>query len=328
MEQPSGIQSFWIMKYSDADKERMLSYPILSLLSVNGRRTDRRGPLYFSPFRDEKVGSFKIDTARNVWYDHGEGCGGNVFTLAQRLLDLPDHRRGEAWDYLASLDPAVTVQDTPSPSSYRQSGSSRIVIDRVRKDMPGFITRYAQARGIGADILQRYCSAVTFHVEGSHKAITAIGFPSGEDGWVLRRATDRRGVPFQKRCTASAVTLFGPDGRRIRESSHGEVVVFEGFFDFLSWLEDRGITNPMCDVCVLNSVSNTSRAMDFLLSHRRIVTLLDNDRAGREHTERIREAALGAGAEFRDDSPGMGECKDMNEYLLSKRQGQTIRHNP
>lgn len=75
------------MRYSDADKERMLGYPILSLLSVNGKRTDRRGPLHFSPFRDEKVGSFKIDVQRNVWYDHGEGCGGSVFTLAQRLKD-------------------------------------------------------------------------------------------------------------------------------------------------------------------------------------------------------------------------------------------------
>lgn len=82
------------MRYSDTDKERMLGYPILSLLAVNGKRTDRRGPLHFSPFRDEKVGSFKIDTWRNVWYDHGEGCGGSVFTLAQRLKDDLNNRPG------------------------------------------------------------------------------------------------------------------------------------------------------------------------------------------------------------------------------------------
>ena len=316
------------MKYSDADKERMLSYPILSLLSVNGKRTDRRGPLYFSPFRDEKVGSFKIDIRRNVWYDHGEGYGGNVFTLAQRLLSLPDSRRGEVWDYLASLDPTITVQDTLAPATLRESTSSRIVIDRVKEEMPPFMTRYAESRGIDGRLLRRYCSAVTFHVDGSDKAITAIGFPSGEDGWVLRRATDRKGVPLQKRCTASAVTLIGPDGKPTREATHSEVIVFEGFFDFLSWLEDRRITRPFRDVCVLNSVSNTSRAMDFLLSHSRIVTLLDNDRAGREHTEKIREAAQCAGVGFQDDSPKMGACKDMNEYLLIKRQGHTIKNNP
>ena len=33
---------------------------------------------YFSPFRDEKEPSFKINRNKNVWYDHGPGKGGKV----------------------------------------------------------------------------------------------------------------------------------------------------------------------------------------------------------------------------------------------------------
>ena len=39
---------------------------------------------YKSPFRpQERTPSFKIDCAKNVWYDHGMGAGGTVIDFVQ-----------------------------------------------------------------------------------------------------------------------------------------------------------------------------------------------------------------------------------------------------
>jgi DNA primase len=39
---------------------------------------------YFSPFRNEKTASFKIKMSDNVWYDFGDGAGGNVIDFVMR----------------------------------------------------------------------------------------------------------------------------------------------------------------------------------------------------------------------------------------------------
>ena len=51
------------------------------------------------------------------------------------------------------------------------------------------------------------------------------------------------------------------------------------FFDFLSFIEGRRPTHgilPGCDICVMNSVANLKRSLDFILGHRRIDLFLDN----------------------------------------------------
>ena len=55
---------------------------------------------YKSPFRDERVPSFKVNTGRNLWYDFALGEGGNLIALAgktlrfeRRVLSLETYRR-------------------------------------------------------------------------------------------------------------------------------------------------------------------------------------------------------------------------------------------
>lgn len=40
---------------------------------------------YFSPFRDERTPSFKVNAKKNLWYDHGLGEGGSIIDLGARL---------------------------------------------------------------------------------------------------------------------------------------------------------------------------------------------------------------------------------------------------
>ncbi|GHS93760.1 hypothetical protein FACS1894207_0750 [Bacteroidia bacterium] len=67
-------------------------------------------------------------------------------------------------------------------------------------------------------------------------------------------------------------------------------MVFEGFWDFLSYLTIQKIEKSKHDIAVLNSVANVEKAMNFLKAHREIYTYLDNDDAGRKATELIQSA--------------------------------------
>src|SRR6187402_3617261 len=40
---------------------------------------------YYSPFREERTPSFKVNTTLNVWYDHGIGQGGSILDLGAKL---------------------------------------------------------------------------------------------------------------------------------------------------------------------------------------------------------------------------------------------------
>ena len=55
--------------------------------------------------------------------------------------------------------------------------------------------------------------------------------------------------------------------------------MFEGFIDFLS--AERLSFNDLCDVKVLNSVSNIGKALPVLAGFSLIACYLDNDDAGR-----------------------------------------------
>src|SRR5258708_35499421 len=41
---------------------------------------------YYSPFRGEKTPSFKVNKALNLWYDFGEGQGGDLIDFGVRFF--------------------------------------------------------------------------------------------------------------------------------------------------------------------------------------------------------------------------------------------------
>lgn len=304
--------------YSDSEKERIMRYPIESVLAHFGKRTDHRGEMYFSPFRDETQPSFHIRRRDNVWMDFGSGQGGNVLTLVNLLSGIS---LSDCWDYVAGLDPNICVPDARISSAGYQPTEHRIVIERVRENFTSRnLTAYALSRGIPPHILERYCRQVTYSVTGLNgTSWTVIGFPAG-DGWVLRHSHDGQ---YSKRCTGSSGSFLGPAGNPVSGPGCDRVEVFEGFFDFLSWLVLKDRTKPFSDVCVLNSVNNLSRSMDFISSHRDVSCWMDTDNAGLAALDSIRERCPSA----RDHISEMEGCKDVNELLKATLSKNVIPNN-
>uniref|UniRef100_UPI00374E105D toprim domain-containing protein n=1 Tax=Bacteroides fragilis TaxID=817 RepID=UPI00374E105D len=76
------------------------------------------------------------------------------------------------------------------------------------------------------------------------------------------------------------------------------------------------------DYIVLNSTSNLSKAIRPLGSYRRIHCFLDNDKAGMEAVQELREEY---GLRVRDASHIYGGYNDLNDYLCGKRSEQAER---
>lgn len=295
--------------YSETDKEALLRYPIPSILKHFGKRTDHAGQMYFSPFRDESVPSFHVDPRKNLWMDFGSGEGGSAHTLVTRLAACT---KSHAWDILASLDPSVTVEDERAIHARQESS---IVIDQISEPFTSTqMIEYARSRGIPQHILDRYCRQIRYHL-GKNKTLifNCIGFPTDEDGWVLRHTGSNARV--QKRCTGCQVTCLDVGGRPAKGlTTSDRVEVFEGFFDFLSWLVIKDRTKPFSDICVLNSVNNIGRALPFIRAHKNVSCWLDNDSAGHRAFETI-------SGECPQAVNRMSECpdaKDLNDFLKNR----------
>ena len=68
----------------------MREIPIADFLNAMGiQPTKQRGNAlwYSAPYRTERTPSFKIDTAKNVWFDFGTSKGGTSLTWRESLSE-------------------------------------------------------------------------------------------------------------------------------------------------------------------------------------------------------------------------------------------------
>ena len=290
--------------YTYEEKGILLSTPIEAVLSFYGKDTSHdRSNHYYSPFRDETNRSFHVNPHKNVWYDFGAAEGGSVVTLVAKLSSCG---LDEAFDILAQMNTSFIPSYTyRRPSPARKEPERSIIIDYISEEFRRrSLLKYAQDRGISKATLDRFCKQVTFHnIYSPTFKRSAIGF-ANDAGYVLRSSS-------VKKCSASGISL-------LRSENPDEVAVFEGFMDFLSWIEDQGIEPLPCDVCVLNSVSNLKRALSFLNEHKEIHLYLDNDRAGDEAAAQIEYFCMNEETRVVRMSHLFDGYKDYNEMLTDK----------
>ena len=195
-------------------------------------------------------------------------------------------------------------------------------------------------RQIPLEVLEANCQEVEYSVsrEGEEALVRkAVGFRNHSGEWVLRIPPymGKDGVLNNglKRTTGNDYSLVVADGRNIREGDAFEAnrsaLVFEGFTDYLSWLAWNERVRPeVADVIVLNSVNNTDRAIEAIKGYPNVVTYLDNDKAGRSATEKIRNAVKDAGHSFWDCSKFFEGYDDLNEKWcdVSRQRKERLQH--
>ena len=260
--------------YTEQERDKLIGTPIVEVLAHFGKDCRDRGKgMFLSPLRDETDPSFHVSFKSNTWYDFGMGIGGGVIDLVCRLSGC---ERKDALDTLSIINgryPDVTREfQTTRRTSAKESAINIIRIEQ--RFVSRSLIRYAASRGIPVNILNCQCQEVTFSYSFNESLrISAIGFMKVLGGYSLRNSKTKK----SSSSVISTITI--PDS--------GSVRVFEGFFDYLSYLAYNGIESPDKSVCVLNGVGNLLHALSILEQYKEIYLYLDNDTAGKKTAETI-----------------------------------------
>ena len=246
---------------------------------------------YYSPLRNERTPSFKVNTERNQWYDFGSGEHGDIIDLVCAL-----HRCtiSEAIRLLSGVK-QVAHQEF-SFGGERKISERKLGILSAQSLSNPYLLRYLAARAIPFPVASAYCSEVLF--QNMNRTYYAIGFANDAGGWEIRS-------PYFKGCIAPKAITTISKGTDVLQ-------IFEGFMDFLSWQT----LNPSstCDTIVLNSLALLPRIQEKIKGYKQVESFLDNDDAGRKSFEVLKQFY----PQIIDGSVRYRTHKDINEWLVSK----------
>lgn len=261
--------------------------------------------MYHSPFREDKTASMRVNYDKNLWYDFGSNEGGALIDLVMLIENCTN---GKAMQILERI-----IQGSVS-FSFHGNGIGKaqtalkpratMQISRVAPISNHALVNYLAERRISADVARKYCRQIDYKV--GDRSYFALAFKNDKGGYEIRN-------PYYKACTSKALTT-------IAQSETKRVFVFEGFFDFLSFLEigRRGGKEAsdfigQSDFIVINSVALVNPLLSALKPYSDIRLMLDNDNAGVKAREQIQAVYPSA----MDCSKSYSRHKDLNQFLVN-----------
>jgi 5S rRNA maturation endonuclease (ribonuclease M5) len=135
------------------------------------------------------------------------------------------------------------------------------------------------------------------------KRYFSIGFKNDKNGYELRNK-------FFKNCTS-------PKWYTYLNNGNDKLIIFEGFFDFLSLLQANQKSRNGYDYLVLNSVTLRKKIpLELLENYAQIFLFLDNDDAGRDASQFF----ISSLPNVTDCSSLYGTYKDVNEWLVKRKK--------
>jgi DNA primase len=247
--------------------------------------------------RDEKTPSLKVDLSLNIWYDFGIGKGGNILDLVMLVNNT-------------NITGALLILQKPELSKYtfsfseqQSSNTANIKIKHLQPLQNRALIEYLNSRKISQAKAVNFVQEAYYSVNG--KQYFALAFKNDRGGFELRNKY------FKGSSSPKAVTTI---------SGHKQAVnIFEGFIDFLSALEHYHTTKPTGSCIVLNSVSNLETIINSLEQYQQINLYLDNDNAGNQAAETIKDTHPKVKDYAKIIYP---DHKDINEFLTAGNPAQ------
>jgi hypothetical protein len=272
-------------------KTDMVKY--LSILGFEPKKISHGDYWYLSPLRDEKTPSFKINTKKNCWFDFGIGKGGNIidFAILYHNCTVGEFLKMVQNDFYFHRQPVLE----PIKENEQES-LIEILYDKTISSL--VLIRYLHKRNIPLSVAEKYCSEIIYRL--NNKTYAALGFKNDSGGYELRNEF------FKGSNSPKDITRLKNKGKK--------VAVFEGFFDFLSFISllSNKELKPV-SFCILNSLSFFEKSRPFLEQHNSIHLYLDNDKAG------INTAsyAKSLNEKYHDESTLYKNYKDLNDWVMN-----------
>ena len=277
----------------EAKEIDMVDY--LSALSF--KRTKIRGDNFWflSPLRQERTPSFKINRTINRWYDCSLGQGGNLVDFGVVFYNCT------VGEFLRGLDGHFSLRQPLLAQPLKTVGQDPErqikIVDEFSLSSSKLLC-YLEHRRIAIEVAERYCLEVRYELSG--KTYYGIGFRNDLGGFEIRN-------PYFKASSS-------PKGITTLENNAEEVIVFEGFMDFLSFKTmHQNLQENQYDFLVLNSISFFESARAFMEDHCRILLYLDRDKTG----QNCSRYALSLSSKYEDHSILYRLHKDFNDWAMN-----------
>lgn len=264
---------------------------------------------YKSPFRNENTASFAVNTAKNVWYDHGIGNGGKSlsFVIAWLKHSNEDYTCRDALRWFENMfTQLISFSDEPADES---SEAPKIQLQKIFEVTSPALISYIEERCISVELGKKHFKEAHLISKETGKKFFALAFANVNGGYELRNKAF-------KGCIAPKSISFIRGSDKVPK----EMNVFEGAFDFLSALEVQKSKQFKGDTIILNSVKNIQVAEGYIKTnpYKTINTWLDNNEAGEAATQRLEDFAAEINLAFKRKNDLYKPHEDVNEHRVQK----------
>lgn len=243
---------------------------VLEKMNITANNTIGDEIWYLSPFRTEKTPSFKLNLKNNRWYDFGEQQGGNCIDL---IVFKFGFSISEALEYLSPLSENLDFSFQKQESNLNQVIDKKISINKVVPISHNALIQYFESRKI--KVFKNIIALKEIHYSINDKNYFAIGFQNKSDGFEIRSK-------YVKICLGKKdITIVSNGLKTLR--------IFEGFFDYLSFIQIREKLNKVeSDYLILNSVALIVKNISILENYEKIELYLDGDESGNKYANFIK----------------------------------------
>ena len=294
---PNKISARWI-------KDNISIVDLLANLGFEPPKPVGKERKYISMLRDsDTTPSFSVNEKAGTWFDHGEGKGGNIIDFGKLYwngLTFPE-----------VLEKIVAVSQTFMPSGQRpfqrkvneHSKPNYGILEIKALSHNAALINYLENRCICAVAWGR-TKEVYYYIEDENKIRSnffAAGWQNETGAWEVRNA-------HFKGCLGHKAISFIPN-------SESRLAVFEGYFNYLSWLTDNPFATE--SVLVLNSLALLHAGLTKAKPFYDVCLFFDNDLSGQRATSAFRQAmphAIDCSGIYRG-------YNDYNDKLIAEQTG-------
>lgn len=273
-------------------KEKINIRTVLESFNLFPVKENRKTAFYFALDREEKIPSLLVDFVKNKAFDFGTGKSYDVISIVQQMNQCSV---SEALKYLEKFD--FSVQNEFQNKETKQQKEYKIL--NVCEIQHPALTQYLKFRKVYGQ--KDLVKEIEYELNG--KKYFGIGFFNNSRGVEIRNK-------YSKICLGKKdVTLI-----KNELNVSNEIIIFEGFFDYLTYknLEKKGNSNS--DYLILNSTAMLFKIEKKLEKYDKISLFLDNDSNGELAKSKIQNQYKNV----EDCSLIYQKFKDLNEWFCSK----------
>lgn len=272
-------------------KEKVSIRRVLESFNLFPVKQNSKTAFYFAIDREEKSPSLCVDFAQNKAFDFGTGKSYDVILIVQQLKQ---YSVSEALKYLKMFDTplnSLKIDRIESDKNYE--------ISEVKEIEHLALIEYLKSR----KVYDHRHLVKEVHYQMSGKNYFGVGFYNHSGGVEIRNK-------YSKICLGKKdITLI-----KNELNLKNEICIFEGFFDFLTYLNLPNVQISNSDYLILNSTAMFFKVEKQLTQYNKIVLFLDNDLSGKNLTKEI----TGKYENVEDCSVLYRDFKDLNEWFVKK----------